>query len=125
MGDAGLDQTVSPDASCIQTNGRAHNNSVFPGKYGQLIEASDKVPPRSNVASNEYAKGENGEGVHRRNRGAFRNCTTACPMNDPWYLIPLFSVAAVKSSLVRSFLSEEGGLDMGFEYFGRWWQAGV
>lgn len=38
---------------------------MFPGKYGQLIEACNKIPTRSCVASYEDAEGEDREGVHR------------------------------------------------------------
>lgn len=34
-----------------------YNNSVFRGKYCQLIEASNEVPTRSDVASDEDAEG--------------------------------------------------------------------
>lgn len=42
-----------------------HNYSVFPGKDGQLIETSDEIPARGDVASDEDADSEDGEGVHR------------------------------------------------------------
>lgn len=45
--------------------GRTHNYSVFPGKDGQLIETSNEVPARGDVASDEDADGEDREGVHR------------------------------------------------------------
>jgi hypothetical protein len=35
-----------------------YQNFVFPGKYGQLIEAGDEVPARGDVASDEDAEGE-------------------------------------------------------------------
>lgn len=42
-----------------------YNNSVFRGKYCQLIEASNEVPTRGDVASDEDAEGHGREGVHR------------------------------------------------------------
>ncbi|KAF3067918.1 hypothetical protein CFAM422_008226 [Trichoderma lentiforme] len=39
-----------------------YNNSVFRGKYCQLIEASNEVPTRGNVASDEDAEGHGREG---------------------------------------------------------------
>lgn len=42
-----------------------HNNSVFPSKDGKFIEASDKVPARSGVASYKDSERKDGEGVHR------------------------------------------------------------
>ncbi len=42
-----------------------HNNTVVPGKYGKLIEASDEIPSSSDVASYEDAESKDGKGVHR------------------------------------------------------------
>lgn len=42
-----------------------YGNLVFPGENSKLIQASDEVPARSNVASYKDAEGEDGEGVHR------------------------------------------------------------
>jgi hypothetical protein len=41
-----------------------HDDSVIPGKYGELIQSSNQIPPGSNVASYEDPKGEDREGVH-------------------------------------------------------------
>lgn len=41
-----------------------YNNSVVPGKYGELIEPSNQIPARSDIAGNEDRKREDGEGVH-------------------------------------------------------------
>jgi hypothetical protein len=42
-----------------------HDHSVVPGKDGQLIEAGDEVPSGGDVAGDEDAKSQDGEGVHR------------------------------------------------------------
>ena len=42
----------------------AYNNTVVPGKDGKLIKSSDQIPPGSNVAGDEYAKGQDRERVH-------------------------------------------------------------
>ena len=44
---------------------QSYKYSVFPGKDGKLIQAGNEVPARSDVASDEDAEGEDGEGVHR------------------------------------------------------------
>lgn len=41
-----------------------YNNTVVPGKDGKLIKSSDQIPPGSNVAGYEYAKGQDGKWVH-------------------------------------------------------------
>ncbi|KAG6013951.1 hypothetical protein E4U54_006069 [Claviceps lovelessii] len=43
----------------------SYHNSVLSGKNGQFIEAGDKIPPRSYVASYKDAEGEDREWVHR------------------------------------------------------------
>lgn len=45
--------------------GYTQDDSVFHGKYGQLIEASNEVPARGDVASDEDAEGQGRERVHR------------------------------------------------------------
>lgn len=41
-----------------------YNNTVVPGEDGKLIKSSNQIPPGSNVAGYEYAKGQDGERVH-------------------------------------------------------------
>lgn len=41
-----------------------YNDAVIPGKDGQLVEPGHKIPPRSDVPSNEDANGQGGEWVH-------------------------------------------------------------
>ena len=41
-----------------------YNDPVIPGENGKLIQTSDEIPARSYVASKEYAKREDGDGVH-------------------------------------------------------------
>lgn len=43
----------------------AYHNSVFGSKDGKLIETSDEVPARGNVASYKDAEGEDRKWVHR------------------------------------------------------------
>lgn len=45
--------------------GFAHDHSVSPGKYSEFIEAGNEIPSGGDVASYEYAKSQDGEGVHR------------------------------------------------------------
>lgn len=47
---------VSTDILVV-SNG-THNDSVIPGEYGQFIQSSNKIPPRSDVAGYEDRKGE-------------------------------------------------------------------
>lgn len=42
-----------------------HDNTVFPGENGKLIEASNEIPTGSDVASDEDAEREDRKGVHR------------------------------------------------------------
>lgn len=58
-----------------------YDNSVVPGKDGELIEASDKVPSSGCVASYEDTKRECGKGVHRiavATSVAFRDIVWLC-----------------------------------------------
>lgn len=41
-----------------------YNNSVVPSKYSKFVESGDQIPPRSDIASNEDTKRQNGERVH-------------------------------------------------------------
>lgn len=45
-----------------------HNNSVVPGKDGQLIEPSHQVPAGGDVAGDKDPESQDGEGVHRIHR---------------------------------------------------------
>ena len=42
----------------------SYNDTVIPSEYRELIQSGDKVPTRSDVASKEDAKREDGDGVH-------------------------------------------------------------
>jgi hypothetical protein len=49
---------------------------VIPGEYGELIQTSDEIPARSDVASKEYAKREDGDRVHEVMRACPSTTTT-------------------------------------------------
>jgi hypothetical protein len=55
-----------------------YNDSVIPGEDGELIQPSDEVPARSDVASKEDTKGEDRDGVHE--------VSSACPSTDTSYV---------------------------------------
>jgi hypothetical protein len=44
--------------------GKSYHNSVVPGEDGELIQPSNQIPPRSDIASYEDRKSENRERVH-------------------------------------------------------------
>ena len=41
-----------------------HNDSVVPGEDREFIQACNKVPARGDVAGQEDAKSQDGDGVH-------------------------------------------------------------
>ena len=43
---------------------RAYHNAVIPRKYSQFVQASNKIPPRGDVARYEDTESEDGKGVH-------------------------------------------------------------
>jgi hypothetical protein len=43
---------------------QAYHNAVIPRKYGQFVQASNKIPPRGDVARYENTESEDGKGVH-------------------------------------------------------------
>ena len=71
-----MDNTANPLAARVYTSSLAvvdmwfdifsftYNDTVIPGEYSKLIQTSDEVPARSDVASKEYAKCEDGDRVH-------------------------------------------------------------
>lgn len=44
--------------------GKSYHDSVVPGEDSELIQPSDQIPPRSDIASYEDRKSENRERVH-------------------------------------------------------------
>lgn len=50
--------------ACLGYIDSTHDNTVVPGEDGKLIKSSDQIPPGSNVAGDEYAKGQDGKRVH-------------------------------------------------------------
>ena len=56
---------------------------MIPGEDGELIQAGDEVPACGDVASNEDAKGEDGEGVHVRMRDVLP-CEWRAAAIHPW-----------------------------------------
>ncbi len=55
--------SVSRQLSAV--SGGTHDNSVVPGKYCQLIEASNEIPSSGYVAGDEDSQGQDRKGVHR------------------------------------------------------------
>lgn len=47
---------------------RAYHNTVIPGENRQLIQPSNKIPPRGNVSRYKDTKSEDGKGVHESRR---------------------------------------------------------
>ncbi|KAK6443534.1 hypothetical protein LTR95_000361 [Oleoguttula sp. CCFEE 5521] len=47
-----------------ETESAAYDDSVVPSKDSELIQSSDKIPARSDVAGEEDAKGDDGYWVH-------------------------------------------------------------
>lgn len=46
-------------------DGSTHDHSVVPSEDGKFIEAGNKIPSSSDVASYKNAQSQDGEGVHR------------------------------------------------------------
>ena len=62
--EAGRQKPASQSLRASRAREQTYQDSVVPSKDGQLIETGNKVPACSDVASYEYAEGEDGEGVH-------------------------------------------------------------
>jgi hypothetical protein len=54
---------------------RSYHDSVVPGEYCQLIEPSNQIPPRCDIASYEDRKSEDREWVHE---------SPATAVTSPW-----------------------------------------
>jgi hypothetical protein len=48
--------------------GRTRDDAVVEGKNCKFVKACDEIPASSDVASNEYADSQGGEGVHAQGR---------------------------------------------------------
>lgn len=65
-----FDLHTTQPGSCSNAQ-EAYHDAVVPGKNGQFVQPSNKIPPRGDVSSDEDAEREDGEWVHEsRTAGA-------------------------------------------------------
>lgn len=58
------DENEEEDGEEYESLSGASPDAVVPGKDGELVKTSDKIPARSNVPGDEDAERQDREGVH-------------------------------------------------------------